>query len=111
MEYIYQFTLKTKLEMLEKEIRPGVSTKYLDNLAKEFILQHNATFFIKCLEAYLDNGFRTKGYCDVAELFDDSLHKEDVLRENKDSKKIGTSQHRERLGRFFRRSEILFQYK
>lgn len=36
----------------------------------------------------MDNGFRTKGYCDVAELFDDSLHKEDVLRENKDSKTI-----------------------
>lgn len=34
--------LAQTLEMLEKEIRPGVSTKYLDNLAKEFILQHNA---------------------------------------------------------------------
>lgn len=34
--------LAQTLEMLEKEIRPGVSTKYLDKLAKEFILQHNA---------------------------------------------------------------------
>ena len=50
--YIANQIVKQTLELVEKHIKPGVSTKYLDEIAEDFIRSQNAIPNFKNYEGY-----------------------------------------------------------